>query len=651
MSSPRFHRCLFLALTLFLMTGCAGRLAFNAGTEAFQIGDFDASVAHFYKAVQKDPDRDEYRMQLYSSRTKAGLTHLKAARDHRDAGRTEEAIGEYQQALSFDGSLQVALNEMKALQQEASFHENLEQARRQFAMEQYAQARKTALELLSLKPEFTEAREIADAAEEKMDAAYSGTLMDLQSSAPVSIEFKNTEIREAFGILARMTGLQFIFDNDLKPSQMTLQLKKVSAGQAMEAMLKIHGLKAKQLNRRTFLVYPANPTKEKLYEDQVIRTFHLSHIPAKEAQSLLRSVLKSRNLAVNQKSNSLVLRDHPSVIKLAEKLLEAADREEPEVMYELELIEVSHNDALLFGPSLNPYSISGGIAKDGAVVASGLASGTSVDNLLTSFNGTQGVFTLPTASFDFQKTLVDSEILASPKIRVKNNEKAKVHVGTREPVITVTTAGETTSESVQYVDVGVKLDIEPEIQLDGSVVTKLNLEVSNVTERSRTEKGTLVLSISTTNALSSLVLKDGERTVIGGLIRDDNTRTRKLIPGIGDIPLIGKLFNNHNRSRSKREILLSITPHIVRNLELPGQNLTHLISGGESDPRDGGSFSAFNQELELAASEEAPTDSEVPEDEGVEEVSDGEEPAEAQPVRPRGRTPREQSQPAESVDE
>jgi general secretion pathway protein D len=585
-----------LALLLLITTGCSAQHAFNAGTKAFQKGNFDQSVADFYKAVQKDPERDEYRMQLYSARIKAGLAHLKAARDHREAGEMEEAIGEYQMALAFDGSLQVALTELSDLQREMGIEEQLTLARRQLALEQYAQARKTALALLSLRPELAEAQKIADAADRKLFSAYGDMLLDIQSSEPVSIEFKNTDVREAFGILARMTGLQFIFDNDLKPQRMTLQLQKVTPGQAMEAMLKIHGLKAKQLNRRTFLVYPATPQKEKLYEDQVIRTFYLSHIKAKDAVTLVRSVLKSHNLAINEKSNSLVIRDNPSVVKLAEKMLEAADREEPEVMYELELIEVNHTDSLLFGPSLNPYSISGGIAKAGTVVSNSLGPGSSVANLLTSFNGTQGVFSLPTASFDFQKTLVDSEILASPKIRVKNYEKAKVHVGTREPVITVNTSGDIISESVQYVDVGVKLDIEPEIQLDGTIVTKVNLEVSNVIDRTQTENGTLVLSISTTNAESALVLKDGERTVIGGLIRDDNTQTRKVIPILGDLPLLGKLFNNHKRDRAKREILLSIVPHIVRSMDIPGQNLTHLISGGESDPRDGGNFAAFGQD-------------------------------------------------------
>ena len=587
--------CLILLLTI---TGCAGQKAFNSGLEAYREGDYDSSVAHFFQATRHEPEKDEYRMQLYAARLKAGLQHLKAARSFRDEGQQEQAVREYRQALAYDPSLQVAMNELEELQKQEAIRKQLKLAREQLERQQYDQARQTAATLQSLYPDLEEAAEIVAAADRQLNASYGRSTLDIESTKPISIEFRNTDVRQAFGILGRMSGLQFIFDTDLKPKPMKLKLEQVTAAQAMEAMMTIQQLKAKQLNRSTYLIYQATRKKEQEYEDQMIRTFFLSHITAKEGMALLRSVLKPKNIAVNEKTNALVVRGVPEMLVLADKLLQAADRGEPEVMFELELIEVNHSDSLLLGPSLSPYAISAGLAKDGTVVASSIASGGSAENLLTSsFKGVDGVFTMPTATFDFQKTLTDSEILASPKVRVKNKEKAKVHVGTREPVITTTTSGETVSESVQYVDVGVKLDIEPNIQLDNTVNTKISLEVSNVIERTTTSNGTLVLSLSTTNAETALLLKDGERTIIGGLIRDDNSRTRQVIPGLGDLPLIGNLFTNHDRENKKREILLSITPHIVRNLKLPGANLTHLLSGGENDPRAGGSFSSFDQEI------------------------------------------------------
>jgi general secretion pathway protein D len=213
-----------------------------------------------------------------------------------------------------------------------------------------------------------------------------------------------------------------------------------------------------------------------------------------------------------------------------------------------------------------------------------------------SFSRLESFYTLPTATFDFAKTLIDSEILANPKIRVKNREKAKVHIGTREPIVTTnisTTTGDVTSTNVQYIDVGVKLDVEPNIQLDDTIVTKLSLEVSSILEKEEIAGGGSALRISTTNAGSSLILKDGERTIIGGLIRNDLSNTRDTLPFIGSIPIIGQLFTGRNTEKSKSEILLSITPHIVRSIDMPRPDVATIFSGGEDDLAPGARFASF----------------------------------------------------------
>lgn len=222
-------------------------------------------------------------------------------------------------------------------------------------------------------------------------------------------------------------------------------------------------------------------------------------------------------------------------------------------------------------------------------------------NLLSNLRGLNALFTLPTATFDLSKTLTDTDILATPKIRVKNREKAKVHVGSREPTLTSTVSGTSdfVSSSVQYIDVGVKVDVEPTIQLDGSVVTKLRLEVSSKGDQLTSDNGnTVAFTINTTNAETVLILKDGERTIIGGLIRSFKTKTRNTIPILGDIPLLGALFTNYDTNDTKREILLSVTPHIVKNIALPGVDAARIWSGGEDELKAGQNFAAFAEEPE-----------------------------------------------------
>ncbi len=241
------------------------------------------------------------------------------------------------------------------------------------------------------------------------------------------------------------------------------------------------------------------------------------------------------------------------------------------------------------------------------------------------------LYSVPSGTFSFQKTLSDSEILANPKIRVKNKEKAKVHIGSREPIITntLTAAGDVTSTNVQYIDVGVKLDVEPTIQLDNTVVTKLSLEVSSVSGREKigsNGQGGEALTISTTNAQTSLILKDGEQTVIGGLMREDVTKAKNTFPLLGRLPIIGSLFSGHKQDKTKREILLSITPHIVKNLEMPRADVATIWSGGEDDLQAGPRFGAFARPLEPAVATEPPA------------VAPAVQPAAPAPPEPAGRS-------------
>ncbi|MEJ2201500.1 MAG: secretin and TonB N-terminal domain-containing protein, partial [Desulfuromonadaceae bacterium] len=390
-----------------------------------------------------------------------------------------------------------------------------------------------------------------------------GFELDIISEQPITLTFKAAKTKEVFNVLSKLSGIHFIFDEELKEENISLSLENATFAQALELLLRMNDLGKKVLNSKTIIIYSNSKEKSKQYDDHLIQTFYLSNIEAKKAVNLLRTMLQLRKIYVHEELNALVLRDRPEVIKLAQQILEAADRSDSEVILDLELVEVTHNGELKVGPNLSTYSVSLGMGAAGAetLVADALSAGGETSGLIKSLNHLQTFYTLPTATFEARKKLTDSETLANPSIRVKNREKAKVHIGSREPVITVTINGDQTSENIQYVDVGVKLDVEPSIQLDNTVVTKLNLEVSNATRLTALTSGTTPLQISTTNASTTLILKDGEQTIIGGLLRDDESKNRSTMPLLGDIPLLGQLFSGHNNSHNKREILLSITPH------------------------------------------------------------------------------------------
>jgi len=185
--------------------------------------------------------------------------------------------------------------------------------------------------------------------------------------------------------------------------------------------------------------------------------------------------------------------------------------------------------------------------------------------------------------FNLRKVDTGAELLANPKIRVKNREKAKIHIGERVPVITTTsTANIGVSESVTYLDVGLKLEMDPEISLDREVTIKVGLEVSNILETITRPTGTQTYRLGTRNASTVLRLRDGETQVLAGLIQDDKRKSANKVPLLGDIPVLGRFFSNHGDTDTKNEVVLLITPHIIRNINKPEHSITEYLSGTES---------------------------------------------------------------------
>jgi len=589
-------RVLLYGILLAFLSGCAGSVAFHAGQDFSREGKYDEAVAKFSEAVELSPLRHEYRTKLLEARADAAKMHLGRAREYMTAKEYAEAVAEYRLAIGLDKTLEVAALELRWAEELIEAGRLIDEAGEHYKARRLIQARKNLERALQLDPGNEKATELLDKVKVGRRAKIDGLELELASDQPVTLKFKDTDIRDVFNILSRLSGINFIFDEDIKSTKVTILLEDATFAQALELLVRMNKLGKKVLNPTTIILYPKTKDKEKLYEEQLIETFYLSSIDAKKAVNLLRTMLQLRKVYVHEELNALVIRGTPDEITLARQMIDAADRPDSEVMFDLELVEVSHGDTMLIGPKLSNYAVDAGLGPRGGtnLVAEAIGETGTTTNLVTSLNGLNTFYTLPKATFDLAKTLTDSEVLANPRIRVKNKDKAKVHIGTKEPVITVTTSGETTTDNIQYVDVGVKLDVEPAIQLDNTVVTKLSLEVSSVSDRQTTTNGSVALTITTTNAQTALTLRDGEQTIIGGLIRDDFSKTRRTFPFLGDVPIIGDLITSHDRKKQKREILLSITPHIVKAVDVPSAELSSLWSGSEDELKAGPLFGSFS---------------------------------------------------------
>jgi general secretion pathway protein D len=397
---------------------------------------------------------------------------------------------------------------------------------------------------------------------------------------PVTLQFRDANLRMVFEALSRTTGLNVILDRDVRADmKTTIFVKDASVEDTVDLILLQNQLDKRTLNASTLFVYPATPAKQKEYQDLQIRTFPIANADAKYLQTVLKSLLKLKDVSFDDRTNTIIVRDTADAVAVAAKVIAASDVPEPEVMLEVEVLEISRTRASNIGLQLPS--------------AFGVATPTSANTIgaLKALTRNDLTATGLSATLNLQLEDTDANIIASPRIRARHKEKAKIHIGDRVPTIInsvtpIQTGGSVVTGSVQYQEVGLKLEFEPQIYSSSEVGIKLNLEVSNIVSTFTDPQGGRSYQIGTRSAQTSLRLRDGETQVLGGLIGDQDRNTANKVPGPGHLPVVGALFGNNNSSHTKSEIVLSITPRIIRAPANVEAALRDIFSGTESSIRE-----------------------------------------------------------------
>ena len=434
--------------------------------------------------------------------------------------------------------------------------------------------------ILALDPEHEGARELQRSIE-VVQARSVAPYPQLRSrlDRPVTLEFRDANLKVIFEVLAQTSGLNFIFDKDVRPDlKATIFVREVPIEDAVELLLQQNQLHQRVVNDNTIVVYPDSPQKLKDYQDLVMRTFYLTNTDAATAMNLVKTLLKTRDVFIDERLNTLTMRDTPDAVRMAEKLFQAQDQSNPEVVLEVEVMEVSRKRIIDLG--LQWPNTFGVINDDGSPV-------TILDQLKGIDSGRISISPSPQLKINAQDN--DVNTLASPVLRVSNREQARIHIGQRVPIVSATavpsTQGPVITESITYLDVGLKLEVQPTVHLNNEVAIKIALEVSNATSLPPTQQGTIPVQVDTRNAQTTLRLRDGETQVLAGLVRNDQANSGNKIPGLGDIPGVGRLFGSNNDQVAKSELVLSITPRIVRNLPYQSPYDMEFPSGTESSMR------------------------------------------------------------------
>jgi general secretion pathway protein D len=575
-----------------VLTGCAAQMAYRDGRNLIAEGKVEDGLARLHDAVEADPHSVEYRQTWLQARDRAIERFLDDANRFAAAGKASDAKALYERVLSIapgNARARAGLAELDAGPRRTRW---FNEAKAAADKKDTDLARTKLRQILAEDPNHAGALALRRSLDERADATAPEAGLAATYRKPITIEFKDVALKQVFEVISRTSGLNFLFDKDVKTDQKTsIFLKNSTVASAVHFVLLTNQLEQQVLDGNTILIYPNTAAKQKDYQEMVVKTFYLGHAEAKSVANTLKTILKMRDVVVDDKLNLLIVRDSPEAIRLAEKLVNVHDVAEPEVMLEVEILEIKRTRLLDLGiqwpdsVTLTPLAstIPATTSGTGTTVTGGTLT---LRDLRSNLNGATIGAGISPVIVNANKTDTDANILANPRIRARNHEKAKILIGDRVPNITTTsTATGFVSESVNYVDVGLKLDVEPTVFLDGEVAIKIGLEVSSIVAQLQTKSGSVAYQIGTRNANTVLQLKDGENQVLAGLINDEERSTGNKIPGLGELPIVGRLFGATADNNQKTEIVLSITPHIVRNLQRPEAAVAEFASGTDSSFR------------------------------------------------------------------
>lgn len=579
------------AATLSL-AACAGMHAYKDGNALLAEGKFESGLAKLEEATRLEPKNAEYRI-AFANRKLSIINGLNARGEAaRQQGNLTEAEKAYSQNLAIDPNNAFAQQGLQALNAERRHKKMIEEAE---SLYKKSSGNNLADALEKLRPVLTEnpgQREAlnlkARINEQQAKQKPSEAQLAAAFRKPITLEFKEAPLRSVFDVIAKVSGLNFFFDKDVRPDlKATVLTKQTSIEDAIRLLLVTNQLEQTVLNANSILIYPNTPQKLKEYQPLSVRTFFLANADVKAVSNTIKTILKTKDMVIDERLGLIIMRDTPDAIRMAERIITLQDLNDPEVMLEVEIMEIKRSRLTELGIRW-PETVGLSLAQATTTTSTGIATTTSTVPLtlgsLSGINKDSINAAIGGVTINARKEDSDSNILANPRIRVRNKEKAKILIGDRVPVITTTsTSTGFVADSVNYVDVGLKLEVEPNIYLDEEVAIKINLEVSNLVREVISKSGTLSYQIGTRNASTVLRLKDGETQVLAGLISDEDRSAGNKVPIVGELPILSRLFGSQKDDTQRSEIVLSITPRVIRSIRRPDLMAAEFDSGTEAN--------------------------------------------------------------------
>jgi general secretion pathway protein D len=560
------------ALLLLGLAGCATSAAFRAGEKAESRQDYDKAVLEYSKAVQQDPNNVHYRKGLERARLRAAEAHAFNARRLASRGMYKEALDEYRLALDLNPSSAALVVEMQET-------------------ESRRQGGRAGLTV----------EEMKDRAREK---AMPGLVLGPGAQEPLGLSFRNASLREAYEALGRTVGVNFVFDPEFRDQTINIDLRDVPFDQALNALSTVGKTFYRVVDSRIVQVVPDTPAKRREMEQQVVKTFFLSNADLKETIDLLRIVLGARRIAPLAGANALTINDTPDKVAAAERIIDIVDKQRAEVMVEVEILEVNRTRLKEYGIEITSGTVPG-IA--GAIFPSTIVNEVTARDaqgnptLIQPRPITLGdnpykksnllITSLPGVIYRLLRSDISTRLLANPQLRTAEGQTAQARFGDQIPVpVTVFSPIATGGVSQQpitsfdYRNVGVNIDITPRVHHDNDVTLTLKLEVSSVAQSVGVAGVQNLPTFNSRQVTSVIRLRDGETNILAGLISDAERTSMSGLPGLSSVPVLGKLFAHNRKEVQETDIVMTLTPHILRRTKFTEQDLRSFSLGSEASP-------------------------------------------------------------------
>lgn len=528
-------------------TGCAtGKMQFKKAEELKKEEKYKEAIDYYMGAIRMNPNEARYRLKLMEATIEASNYFYRQALAHKNEKNYQLALLELNKALEYNPSNNLANLEKRDLIKIAS--------------DEPIENEKTWIEVL------------------KEKTALSQSPLGKEDKEKINLRFsKEVPIENVFAALAKMAGMNIIFDPGFKSSKLAISLDNVTLSQSLDRICLLKSLFYKLLDPQTIIIIPDTDAKRKTYDDQIIKNYYLSNIKAEDCVKLISKICKIKNITADAFQNTVTIRDTLEKVALVEKLINLYDKRKAEVLVKVDIMEVNKDRLAEYGTEFSQYQISQSLTTGADKTISG--------NRFYYLDASDFKFTIPTIIYRLLESDSDSRVIARPQVRGEDGEKIQIKLGDKVPFPRTSfvpfAAGGLDQQPITSYDlqeVGIEVTITPQVHHNGEITLDLDFKLTFITSPGTS---TLPPTIGNRSVNTRLRLKDGETGIMAGLLRDSERRSKKGFPILNQVPILGNLLSSNLKQVNQTDIILRVTPYIIRMPDIREEDLAPIESGTE----------------------------------------------------------------------